>query len=365
MTLKQVLDIDYLLGYINWTEVVSALVILSLFTLLRKRGTQLILGLILRVTKGVNLGLNEETIKAFERPLRFFFVFTGLYLALNCLTILASFQMVLSKLFRSSFIFLCAWSVFNLTADSSRWLKKLGDKLDLNVDKIVLPFLAKLIRFIVVFLGLAIILDVWEYDINGFIAGLGLGGLAFALAAQDTLKNVFGGVVIITEKPFSIGDWIYTPSVEGIVEDITFRSTKIRTFAQALVTVPNSTLANEAITNWTRMGKRRITFYLKIHQDTPAERLESCVHKIREMLKNHPEIDQQTLFVHFDQFGESSLDIFLYFFTKTTVWGEWLAIKEDCNLKILAILAEEGVKLAFPRTEMVVEKQKENGQESS
>ena len=95
----------------------------------------------------------------------------------------------------------------------------------------------------------------WDYRIDGFIAGLGLGGLAFSLAAKDTLSNVFGGLVVILDKPFSIGDWIKTPSVEGTVEDISFRSTKVRTFAQALVTVPNATLANEPVTNWTRMGK--------------------------------------------------------------------------------------------------------------
>lgn len=359
MTFKQVLDIDYLLNYTVWTEIIYALLIFIFFTFLRKIGTKLILGLILRVTKRANIELNQDTVNAFERPLRALFIVSGIYFALSSLTFLSSYLIILSKLYRSSFIFLCAWGVFNLTSETSRWLRKIGEKLDLQVDKIVLPFIAKLVRFIVVFLAAAIILDVWEYDINGFIAGLGLGGLAFALAAQDTLKNVFGGLVIITEKPFSIGDWIYTPSVEGTVEDITFRSTKIRTFAQALVTVPNSTLANEAITNWTRMGKRRITFYLKVHQNTPPDKLENCVHKIREMLRHHPEIDQQTLFVHFDQFGESSLDIYLYFFTKTTIWGEWLAIKEECNMKILAILAEEGVRLAFPRSEMVIENKQE------
>src|SRR5690606_15315239 len=103
---------------------------------------------------------------------------------------------------------------------------------------------------IIMAIGAAIIADEFGYNINGFVAGLGLGGLAISLAAKDALANLFGGIIIITEKPFTIGQWIQTPSVEGIVEGISFRSTKIRTFAQAIVTVPNNTLANEPITNW-------------------------------------------------------------------------------------------------------------------
>ncbi len=133
----------------------------------------------------------------------------------------------------------------------------------------------------------------------------------------------FGGVVIITDKPFSIGDWIESSSVEGVVEDINFRSTKVRTFAQALVTVPNSVLANEAITNWTKMGRRQISFKLGVTYSTPKEKLDKCITEIREMLKNHSDIHPQTIFVNFDGFNDSSLDIFLYFFTKSTDWGEF------------------------------------------
>ena len=222
--------------------------------------------------------------------------------------------------------------------------------INLKIDKILLPFLSKVIRFIIIVLALSVILQEWDYDINGFIAGLGLGGLAFALAAQQTLANLFGGIVIITDKPFSIGDWILTPSVEGTVQDINFRSTKVRTFAQAVVTIPNATLANEPITNWTRMGKRRITFNLGVTYSTPKEKLEICVQEIKNMLQKHPGIHPETIFVNFDSFGASSLDIFLYFFTKTTNWGEFLQIKEDVNLKIMSILEKEGVSIAIPST---------------
>lgn len=159
---------------------------------------------------------------------------------------------------------------------------------------------------------------------------------------------------------FSINDWIKTPSVEGVVEGITFRSTKIRTFAQALVTIPNSTLANEPITNWTKMGKRQITFSLGLTYSTPREKIQVCVERIDCMLRNHEALDQDFILVHFSEFNESSLDIFLYFFTKTTAWAEYLRIKEDINLKIMEILEQENVSIAnvsiaFPSRSLYLE----------
>ena len=141
----------------------------------------------------------------------------------------------------------------------------------------------------------------------------------------------------------------------GIVEDINFRSTKIRTFEQAVVTVPNSTLANEPVTNWSRMDKRRITFNLRLTFDTPRDKIEKCVTDIREMLQNHPAIHPETIFVFFDSYGDSSLNIFLYFFTRTTVWEEYLRVKEDVNLRIMAIMEKEGVSVAFPSTSIYFE----------
>lgn len=196
----------------------------------------------------------------------------------------------------------------------------------------------------------------WGYDVKGFITGLGLGGLAFALAAQDTLSNIFAGVVIITDKPFSIGDWIKTPDVEGTVEDINFRNTRIRTFSQALVTVPNAKLTSSTITNWSKMGKRRVTFNLGVTYGTSREKLEICVKEIKNMLEKHPDIHKETINVTFDSFGSSSLDIFLYFFTNTTNWSEFMKIKEDVNFKILCILEKEDVSVAFPSRSIYIER---------
>lgn len=231
------------------------------------------------------------------------------------------------KVFRSCIVVLVAWVLYimieSLVAEDL--------KARFGANNILVPFVCKATRFVILVLALMIVAVEWGYDVNGLITGLGLGGLAFALAAKDALSNIFGGIVIILDKPFTIGEWISTPSVGGTVEDITFWSTKIRTFAQALVTVPNATLANEPITNWSRMGKRRITFHLGVTYSTPRRKLEKCVKAIRQMLEGHPEVHKETIFVYFERFGESSLDIFLYFFTKTTKWQEYLSLREDIN----------------------------------
>jgi MscS family membrane protein len=229
----------------------------------------------------------------------------------------------------------------------------------------LLPFVNKGIKVIVVIVGITVIAKEWRYDLGALLTGLGLGGLAFALAAQETLANMFGGMTIMLDKPFSVGDWILTPDVEGTVEDIGFRSTRIRTFAHALVTVPNSTLAKSAITNWSRMGKRRITFNLRIKYQTTAEKMDKLLQRTRELLTNHPEIHPQTIFVFFDKFGENSYELFFYFFTITTTWKKYLEVKEDVNLKIMQILDELEIEIALPSTSVYIENEKDDDKEAA
>jgi len=326
------------------------------FVLLRKIFSKYIFRAFLKLTEKTKTDVDEYILRAFEKPLRIFITILGLYFS-SLILPLGEFHDQILLLFRTSVIILLAWGIANLADTSGLWIDVLGKKYNFEIDKIIIPFLSKVIKFVIYALAISIIAEEWDYNVNGLITGLGLGGLAFALAAKDSIGNIFGGIIIITEKPFTIGDWIKTPSVEGTIEDITFRSTRIRAFSQAVVTIPNSTLANEPITNWSRMGKRRITFNLGLMYSTPREKIIKVVEKIKKMLEDHPEIHQETIFVRFDSFNDSSLDLFLYFFTKTTVWGEWLRVKEDCNLRILEILEQEEVSVAFPSTSVYFENQ--------
>ncbi len=293
--------------------------------------------------------ISESIFPAFASPLRSFFIFLGIFLALRYLPELTESQeILLTSVFRTIIVILVGWGFYNLSGESSHFLSNLKQKFNLNMDDIVVTFISKVLRFIVIVLVFTIIAREWGFDISGVIAGLGLGGLAIALAAQNAISNLFGGIIIITERPFTIGDWIATPNVEGVVEDISFRSTRVRTFAKGLVTIPNALLASEAITNWSEMGKRRITFNLGVTYTTPRQKIESCIKKIEKMLEDHPDVDNELIFVRFAGFNDSSLDIFLYFFTKSVKWDEHLKAKQNINFKIMEILEEEGVSVAFP-----------------
>lgn len=296
----------------------------------------------------------ESFLSVLRDPLKNLIVLAGAYLALqNLLPI--QFNSLLNNMLRTGIIILFASALYSLIGYLAANDREANRIFNFEVDRILIPFFSKIMRFVVLTLAFVAIASTWGYDVNGFIAGLGLGGLAFALAAKDLLANIFSGIVIITDKPFSIGDWIKTNEVEGTVEDINFRSTRIRAFDQSIVTVPNSSLINAPIVNFTKRSMRRITFQLRVPYNTPSYNLKRCIAEIEKMLRNHPEIDQQTIFVKFDSFGESSLELFLYFFTKTIVWGEYLTIKQDINLKIMGIMEKEGVRLAFPGTSVYID----------
>ncbi len=325
-------------------DIITSAVIFLLFLLARGVFTRFIFSTILKLCHRTKTDMDTQLMLAFEGPLKALFVVIGIYLSLLALPLSERYYLLLFPIYRSVFIYLVAWGLYNLTGSNT--FREISDKY--YVDQILVDFFTKILRGLVIILAAVMVVQTWGYNVGGFLAGLGLGGLAFALAAQDTVSNIFGGIMIIMDKPFSVGDWIETPSVEGTVEEMTFRSTKLRTFANALATIPNAVIANQTLTNWTRMGKRRITFNLGVTYTTPIEKIKHCVEQIRTMLESHPDIHQDTIFVRFDKFSESSLDIFLYFFTNTTNWGEFLSVKEDVNFKIMEILEQQGVSVAFP-----------------
>ncbi|CAM3963071.1 mechanosensitive ion channel family protein [Alkalicoccus chagannorensis] len=353
--------IDDIQETVTWADIGIGIGIFLVFLVFRKLFTNYVFKFILALSRKAPVDTLTNVLLAFERPLRSFFVFLGLFIAFVYFPMDGLYQETATRIFRTLVIFHAAWGLFNLSAATSAVFTQLGRKFSIEFDDILLPFVSKLVRFAIVVMALSIIASEWDYNVSGFVAGLGLGGLAFALAAQESLSNFFGGVVIITEKPFTLGDWIQTPSVEGFVEDISFRSTKVRTFADSVVIVPNSTLANEPIENWTKMEKRQISFNLALEYGTPRQKLQRCVEQLNAELTSDDRIDQDLIIVRFSEFNSSSLDIFLYFFTIPTGWVEYMKIKEEFNFRVLEILEEEGVNMAFPTQTIHLSKQERGG----
>jgi MscS family membrane protein len=218
----------------------------------------------------------------------------------------------------------------------------------LSVSERLLPFLRTAFKLVFVALAVLIIVQEWGYDASGLIAGLGIGGLAISLAAQDTVKNLFGFTTIVSDQPFTVGDFIKTPDVEGTVEHVGVRSTRIRQQDQAYVTVPNSVLANSAILNWSRLSKRWINMTLRITYDATRSDMQNLLEQIRAMLESREHVDPESVLVRFINFGDAGMEILLRSYILLADWGEFTAERETINLEIMKIIEELGLHIAFP-----------------
>ena len=308
-----------------------------------------------RLVQKTTTTFDDEMLAAIKKPIDFLFVIIGIKFAIAVLSIDLELVSIIDKIIRSGFIIVVFWSIINILNHLSSNIHKIKNRFGEKVNADFSNFIVKSIRFFILVLAFIAVLQEWGYNVSGFLASLGLVGMAFALAAKDTAANLFGSLVIFTDKPFKIGDWVKTPEVEGTIESVGIRSTKVRTFAQALVSVPNGTLANSAILNWSKMGKRRVKTTIGVTYDTSGDTLEQIIHDIKEMLKNHPDIHQDTIHIYFSAFGDSSLNIFCYYFTKSTNWGEFMRVREDTYLKIMKIVERNGSSFAFPTQTLHIE----------
>ena len=217
-----------------------------------------------------------------------------------------------------------------------------------SIDDQLVPFVAKTLKIFIVMTGVLVVAQNMGYSISGLIASLGIGGIAVAMAAKDTIANIFGSVMILVDRPFTIGDWIKTKEFEGVVEEIGFRSTRIRTFAKTLINVPNSMLANMVIDNIDARPKRRVKMRVGITYGTTPSQIQSAIKGIEKILEYHIGVDQEFSLVKFDEFEDSSLSIFLYYFTKTTHWEEYLQVRQEVNMQIMELLTSLEIDFAFP-----------------
>lgn len=221
---------------------------------------------------------------------------------------------------------------------------------------------AKLLRVVVIVSVSLIVMQTLGFSISGLLAFGGIGGLAIGFAAQDLLSNFFGGLMIHLDRPFSVGDWVRSPdqNIEGTVEKIGWRMTTIRTFDKRPLYVPNATFSNISVENPSRMSNRRIKETIGVRYDDAAQ-LRAILEETREYLLSNEHIDtKQTLMVNFNSFGASSLDFFIYCFTRTTVWTTYHSIKEDVLLDIMDIIVKHGADIAYPTQRLSIEMNNEN-----
>lgn len=307
--------------------------------------------------------MDDVLLEQLKRPTSFLVLIGGLWLGISVLALptkpidLASGA---DELIRLLFIFNIGWFLFNLVGLLDAWLGHWAQKTESTLDDHLLPFIRKGLRAFVLVMMSLVLAQTLGYPISGLLASLGIGGLAVALAAKDSLANIFGSLMIILDRPFQIGDWIKAGEIEGTVEEIGFRSTRVRTFAKTLITVPNNNLTNLAVNNFSRMPKRRIKMTIGVSYATSPEQMRTAVENIRRLLREHSAINQDFFLVNFTDFAASSLDIMVYCFTSTTVWGEYLDARQDVCLKIMDLLEEMGIEIAFPSRTIYLADQQQN-----
>jgi len=298
---------------------------------------------------------DQVLIHALAGPLQLLFVTFGVFFAFQYIGLKDDLSVLGDRVVRTLVAIAIFWAIYDITIPVSNLLKRL----DRVLTHDMIDWLIKGVRWVVLIVGAATILQLWGIQVGPILAGLGLFGVAVALGAQELFRNLIGGLCILFEKQFLKGDWILVEGVaEGTVEHIGFRSTRIRRFDDAPVSVPNMKLSDAAVTNFSRMTARRISWKIALEYRTSVEQLKQIRDQIEHYLKTSGVFVQPpsaSLFVRIDSFGDSSIDIMLYTFTTTTNWGEWLEHKEQLAYRIKDIVADAGANFAFPSQSVYIE----------
>lgn len=306
---------------------------------------------------------DDAILESLQGPARLVVWAVGLTFAAERAAVGLDVAALFSPLRSALVIGIITWAVIRfMNRIQQRILEDAADKVDVTT----VEALGRLLRITVLITAGLIILQTLGFSVSGVLAFGGLGGIAVGFAAKDLLSNFFGGLMIFLDRPFGVGDWIRSPdrNIEGTVEQLGWRLTTIRTFDKRPLYIPNATFLSISVENPSRMSHRRISETIGVRYADAAQ-LPQIVADVRAMLETHPEIDAtQTLMVHFNTFGPSSLDFFVYCFTKTTVWTEFHRVKEAVLFEINAIIARHGAEIAFPTQTLHVQVEADQGQAS-
>lgn len=293
---------------------------------------------------------DDVLITSLEVPIRAVLWIVVAYLALELVAVAEGLRVWLRQAYDTALVLLLAWFVLRLIRESEAELLRVERGKTQSTDIASVHATAQLLRIMLWILAGLMVLQTLGISISGLLAFGGIGGIAVGFAAKDMLSNFFGGLSIYMDRPFTKGDWIRSPDreLEGTVEDIGWRLTRIRTFSQRPLYVPNAVFSQVALENPSRMRNRQIHETIGLRYED-AQSMAKIVGEVKTMLERHPEIDlSRTLIVNFVKFGPSSLDFFIYTFTKTTNWVAFHQIKQEIMLKVLDIIKDNNADIAFP-----------------
>jgi MscS family membrane protein len=355
MELKHMFDIellDQLKNYSSHTGVITQVFIVVFLTLVVNLIARKVLNRVHERLKKTPTPWDDALIDALRKPLAVLVWILGFALAIEILQRHAPsviFEAV--DPIRDIGVIICGtWFLLRFIARAEK--NFLLSRMDqgMEVDQTTVNAIAKLLHASVLITSGLIVLQTLGFSISGVLAFGGIGGVAIGFASKDLLANFFGALMIYFDRPFAVGEWIRSPDrdIEGTVEHIGWRLTRIRTFDQRPLYLPNSTFTSIAVENPSRMTHRRIYETVGVRYDD-AGKVANIVQDVKKMLLEHPEIDQsQTMIVNFNKFAPSSLDFFIYTFTRTTQWVRYHEVKEDVLLKVIDIISSHDAEIAFP-----------------
>ena len=341
---------------VNISEIIIALAIFLFFLLLRGIFSKFVVKRLENYVSKSSNNFDNSLVASMEGPAKFFPIVLGFFVSTSYLTIETQAAEFLETVNRSLITILIFWTFHQIIGPFSVVVRSVGDLLSRDL----LNWIIKAIKVLIFILGIAAVLELWGIKIGPIIAGLGLFGVAVALGAQDLFKNLISGILVLVERRFQVGDWIYVDGViEGTVESIGFRSTVVRRFDKSLATIPNFQFAEKAVINNSQTTNRRINWLIGLEYRTTSKQLSDIKEQIENYIQNNKDFStggDTFLTVNIDQFAASSIDIRLICFTKTNKYLEWMQVKDTLAIEIKSIVEKNKASFAFPSTSIYVEK---------
>jgi MscS family membrane protein len=340
---------------INASEIIIGLVIFLAFYVLRRLFARLLINRLSKIVLKSKNQIDDTIIDVIESPLKFLPVVIGFFIASSFVDFSSNVQNFIDLVNRSLITIFIFWLLHQLVIPFSFLIKKFEEK----ISKPLVDWTLRGLKILIIIFGTVAILELWGIKVGPVIAGLGLLGVAVALGAQDLFKNLISGIMILMERRFTIGDAIWVSGeVEGVVEQIGFRSTLVRRFDSTPVMVPNYKFAEQSVTNHTRRHHRRIRWLIGLEYRTSVDQLKKIRDAIQKIIIENDSFAKNAntgYFVRVDSFSDSSIDMLVQAFTETNDWAEYLKIKEELAVNIMNIVEDNNAGFAFPSQSLYVE----------
>lgn len=336
------------LGLYIW-QILGILILILLSFIVHKLFTLIIEKIIISLlVKGGYKKLATNLVKPVAKPISYLIIFPILMVMVPVLQLPVTFSKYLITALKALWPVFLTVVAYRLVDIFGIYMMKVAEKTESTLDDQLVPLLRKVLKTFVIIIGALFVLINLNISIIPFITGISIGGLALALAAQDTIKNFFGSLMIFIDKPFQIGNWITSGEIDGEVEEVGLRSTRVRTFRNSLVYVPNGVLADRTIDNHGLRVYRRYYTTLAITYDTPARLIEVFIEGLNKIVKNHPHTRKDKFHIFMNDFGDSSLNIMFYIFFQAPNWALELQYRHEIIIQILRLAEDLNVRFAFP-----------------